>query len=443
MTHLSVHEWGRVPVNDGGFTRAQANALLAAARAHRCGGSEGAAILSDHHLHLTAKQVVGVVAAKGCSLEILPKVDPAGPAENAATVRRRLIGMLDVALGLDLSSGASAQIARQNETLLDILIRLFAERLLGEVRRGLPRLYRPRADDLAALRGRLDVVRQFTVHAVRPDRLACRFDALEADTPLLQVMKAAVVLLSAHVRVGETQRRLTELRHLLDEVGDVSPPRLPWDRVQLDRSNRRWRSLLELAKLFLKRDWQATHHHHGAGEGITLLFPMNDLFEAYAAALLRRALSDSDMEVVAQGGLRYCLGEWTEGAECGGTTFQTRPDIILRRGSKVVAIVDTKWKALAEPFDGKGGVNQADVYQLMAYARLYRCDDLMLLYPAKSDGRAGARREFGIDGGHERLRIAQVDVSARQQEVVEALRGLFLPADNSPWTRSISESLSA
>ena len=32
-------------------------------------------------------------------------------------MRRRLIGMLDIALGLDLSSGGAAQLARQGETL--------------------------------------------------------------------------------------------------------------------------------------------------------------------------------------------------------------------------------------------------------------------------------------------------------------------------------------
>ena len=433
MTHLSVHEWGRVPVGEGGFTRSEANQLLAAARAHPCGGTEGTAILVDHHKHLTARQVVGVLAGKGCSLEILPKVDPDTPGEDAVTVRRRLIGMLDVALGLDLSNGGAAQLARQGETLLDILIRLFADRLLDEVRRGLPRRYLLREDDLPALRGRMDVVRQFTHNAVRPDRLACRFDSLVSDTPLLQIMKTTVVFLGKHVRASETRRRLTELRHLLDDVSDVPPPSLPWDRVQLDRSNRRWRSLFDLAKLFLKRDWQATHHSDKAAEGITLLFPMNDLFESYVASLLRRALAGTDIEVTEQGGLKYCLGEWREGEACEGHLFQTRPDIVLRRDRQIVAIIDTKWKAISEPFEGKGGVGQADVYQLMAYARIYECDHLMLLYPTTPGSAGGERQSFGMTAGMERLRIAQVDIAASREKAIQSLGLLF--ADMSIYTQ--------
>lgn len=431
MTHLAISEWGRVPVEAGadGFSRTQANALLAAARAHRSGGREGTAILTDHHRHLTAGQVVGVLAAPGCSLEILPKVDPSASQEMPATVRRRLIHMLDVALGLGLSQGGAAPLARQSETLLDILIRIFTGKLLDEVRRGLPRLYVQCEDDLPALRGRLDVVRQFTAHAVRPDRLACCFDALTVDTPLLQIMKAAVVFLGKHAHATETRRHLIELRHLLEDVRDVPVRALPWHKVQLDRSNRRWRNLLAMARLFLKRDWQATHREARAGEGITLLFPMNDLFEAYVAALLRRALAGSGIEVVSQGGLKSCLGEWTEGEDCTGTRFQTKPDIILRRAGRDIAIIDTKWKKLGALDDPKHGVSHADVYQLMAYARLYDCSDLMLLYPATPGADGGVRRNFGIHGGSERLRIATLDVARSVPEIVVSLRALAQRGD--------------
>lgn len=416
MSHLACHEWGRVEVSARGhgkaFTREQADALLGAARRHRLGGRDGTDILVDHHRYLCARQVVGVLAAEGTSLEILPKVDPDSPAEDAPTVRRRLVHMLDVAFGLDLDVGGSSTIARQDETLLEILIRLFADQLLGEVRRGLPRQYREQADDLVALRGRLDTVRQFTVHAVRPDRLACRFDALEADTPLMRVMKACVVALSRHARAFETQRRLVELRHALADIPDIRPAHLPWNKVRIDRTNRRWRSLFDLARLFLGRQWQATHHAAEGATGFALLFRMNDLFEAYVAARLRHVLAPQGVDVIAQGGLRYCLGDWQEDQDCTGDLFMTRPDILLRRGGKVIGLIDTKWKRLAsDPLDRKHGVGQADVYQLMAYARLYRCQRLMLLYPEVPDGPAGLRRHFGIAGGRERLSVASVDIS--------------------------------
>lgn len=415
MTSLTVHEWRKVPIEPlkGGFTRRQADSLLAAARRHPGCGEDGQDILVEQNRHLHARQMVGVLAGEGCSLEILPKIEP-DDGESDESVRARLVHMLGVAFSIDITHGEASAMARQDLTLLDILIRIFADRLLGEVRRGLPRRYNPCEDDLPALRGRLDVTRQFTVNAVRPDRLSCRFDNLEPDTPLMRIMKACVVALHRHARHHETQRRLGELRLLMTEIPYVRIQQLPWKQVIIDRSNRRWRSLFAMAKLFLRREWQATHQQANAADGISLMFAMNDLFEAYVAAGLRKALRDPAIEVVEQGGLAYCLGHWRDGEETTGRLFQTRPDIILRdRASKrVQVIIDTKWKRLsADPAHAKKGVSQADVYQMMAYSRLYRCERLMLLYPSVPGQVSRKRHEFGIAPGLERLAVGTVDIS--------------------------------
>lgn len=433
MTHLTVHEWGRIGVHNGtgpgpekAFTRSQANALLLAARSHPLANRSGTNILVDRYSEIWAQQVVGVIAAPGCSLEILPKIDAAS-GENDETIRARLVSMLDVALGLKLGDGQALAMARQKETLLDILIRLFADRLLAEARRGLPRAYLAQEEDLAALRGRLDVIRQFTHHAVRPDRLACRFDSLIPDTPLLRIMKACVLMLRRHARALETQRRLDELRFLLAEVSDVPVSALPWSRVRIDRTNRRWETLYQLAKLFLKREWQRTNHDAKAGPGITLLFAMNDLFEAYIAALARRALRNSDLTVHSQGGLRYCLME--EG-EDGRKRFQTTPDILIKRDGQTVMVIDTKWKLIGQnPEDKKRGVSQSDVYQMMAYARLYQCRNVMLLYPHHAGlGAEALEAGYGMMEGDERLRIASVDLLPGEAAVVQRLASLLSSA---------------
>jgi 5-methylcytosine-specific restriction enzyme subunit McrC len=431
VTHLTIHEWGHAKFGERGLTREYAHALHAAACEHPLAHDDATNILVLGRDRIIARQMVGMVSAKGCSLEILPKVDPDSTlVEPEGKVRDRLVRMLDVALGLNLDIGAEAAIARQKNTLLEILIDAFAARLLAEVRRGLPRAYRQCEEDLSALRGRLDVTRQFTRNAVRPDRLACRFDQLEADTPLMRIMAAATVFLARHTRSLATRRKLDELRHALADIPLMPINRLPWQAVRIDRTNRRWEALFRLARLLLQRDWQATHHQAKAPEGLTLLFPMNDLFEKYIAVLLRRALVGSGIEVIDQGGHRACLGAFTGAHLESGDVFRTKPDIMLRFDRKIVAIIDTKWKKLSlEPLDRKHGVSQADVYQLMAYARLYRTAELMLLYPGLPGQGCAERTQFGIAGGSERLRISTADISLNEKVLVEALRGLVMPTE--------------
>lgn len=424
--HHVVREWEHIKLDRGGLTRVQGDALLAEARSHPLAHDEAVNILIDRRDSLVARQMVGMVATKGCSLEILPKVDPDENAgKDVAAVRNQLVRMLDVALGLKLDLGRSSEIDRQKHTLLEILIRAFADKLLDEVRRGLPRQYVQCEDDLPALRGRMDVTRQFTRNAIRPDKLACRFDQMEADTPLMRIMHATVVYLGRYAQQINTRRKLDELRFVLADIPLVSAGRLPWKQVQIDRTNRRWESLFRLANLLMQRDWQATHYSTKAPEGLTLLFPMNDLFEKYIAALLRKALINSGVEVIDQGGYLTCLGTFTGKHLYSGNTFRTKPDLILRRDGKMIAIIDTKWKRLGRNLVGPtDGVSQSDVYQLMAYARLYPTSDLMLLYPAIPGAPAGEQREFGIVGGSERLSISTVDTSCDEDSVIAQLKRL-------------------
>jgi 5-methylcytosine-specific restriction enzyme subunit McrC len=182
------------------------------------------------------------------------------------------------------------------------------------------------------------------------------------------------------------------------------------------------------------RDWQATHHDATAGNGISLLFPMNDLFEAVVAAALRRALSSYGLEIITQGGSRYCLGEWKAGGPCRGSLFRTRPDIIIRSGGRIIAIIDTKWKCLRNTSDDrKRGISQSDVYQLMAYAQLYCCDRLLLLYPHHAGlTKAGIQANYGIAVpgklSSDRLQVVTVDVGQEVAAMAEALRPILLDA---------------
>jgi 5-methylcytosine-specific restriction enzyme subunit McrC len=252
--------------------------------------------------------------------------------------------------------------------------------------------------------------------------LACDYDVLSHDIALMQVMAGAVVALRKFARVADTQRLLDELRFVLAEVTLLPLSSLPWNNVQIDRTNRRWEDLFALAKLLLMRDWQTTNHNDRSRDGLTVLFPMNDLFESAVAALLRRGLAGQGIDVIEQGGLRHCLGEWEQDKNCIGNAFQTRPDLILRRDGQTLAIIDTKWKALSSDLSNPTrGISQNDVYQLMAYARLYQCDRLMLLYPSTAGQRSEEIRRFGINGGKELLSTSRVNMAAPREQIRDDL----------------------
>ena len=182
---LTVREWREIRADEHDLTSGDINRLLVAAkRAARRLGLPEDAVLKRTAKGLRAQQVVGILTVPGITVEILPKVD----GEDGA-VRSALIRMLAVARDLKVADADLAAVDTQRHDLLELVIRLFAERLLAAVRRGLPRRYVVHEEDLAVLRGRLNVKRQFTRLVVRPDQVASRFDELSEDTPLNRVFK--------------------------------------------------------------------------------------------------------------------------------------------------------------------------------------------------------------------------------------------------------------
>lgn len=408
LTRHTLREWEYLPIGDsaagGEITRKAADRLMAAARRSELGGGDGETILVNGHARLRAQQTVGVLVTPDATLEILPKIDGL----DDGSTRQRLIHMLARVLDLDIASGALTQLGWQHHDLLEVLIRLFCDQLFTVVHRGLPRRYVPQEDDLPALRGRLDVQRQFTVLAASPQRLACRYDDLSADIALNQIMKAAVTRLRRIAKASETQRRLSELALVFADVSSVPVRSLPWNEVILDRTNATWASLLALARLLLGEKFQTTSL--GAGEGFSLLFEMNTLFEEFIGRSLQRALAGSGLTVRLQGPRDHALL-----SDDNALRFATKPDIVISDGNRVRLIIDTKWKRLTGPVeDQKRGVGQADVYQMMAYAHVYGCDRLMLLYPhhekaGSLEGRQTGHLIRGTDDA--RLAIATVGLA--------------------------------
>lgn len=424
MPAFTVLEYKPLPHGEApGCIPAQLAGRLAAVARNSVFGANR--VLEERPNELRTRGVVGVIAAGECSLEILPKIDTPAPESTERArgeIRKRLVHMLAVAQDLKIETGRLTDLDWQRDTLLEILIRIFCGKLTEAVRRGMPRRYVGHEDDLPALRGTLDLPRQFTRHLANPGHLACRFDELSPDIALNRIMKAAIAHLSRLSRNAGNLQQLRELAFVYADIAAVPVPALRWDEVTLDRTNRTWQDLFGMARLFLRNRYQTTST--GPGQGTALLFEMNALFEDYIGRLVQRALAGTEFRASLQGGLKYCLT-----ARDGRGLFQTRPDILIRRGGEVVQVIDTKWKRIAARIDDpRHGVSQGDVYQMMAYAHLYRTPRLTLLYPHHRglDGTGGIQSRLLVTDRETVLDIASVDVTVADREIVFLLKRKIL-----------------
>jgi 5-methylcytosine-specific restriction enzyme subunit McrC len=118
---------------------------------------------------------------------------------------------------------------------------------------------------------------------------------------------------------------------------------------------------------------------NGEKEAPGLLFDMNKLFEAHVLQLEKERAPRED-KVKGQGPQRNLA--LVASSKC----FTLKPEVTISRltgqngADQVHRIVDAKWKRI-DPKSGTLGVDQADIYQLLAYAVSYGCRELELVYP--------------------------------------------------------------
>lgn len=319
---------------------------------------------------LSAQQYVGAVQIGNLTVEILPKVEGI----DGTLMRRNLVAMLAVVLDLEISEGDIARVSTQRHGILEILIRLFCDKLFAQVHRGLVRRYEPRAENLSVMRGRIGITEQIRLNAANPERLHCRFDEFQEDNPLNQILKACIRLLLKSSRELSNQRRLGELLLVFEGVSEVSRSTLPWHLIRFDRLNQRYEPSFKLAELFLKST--PPDVSGGSVQGFSLFFEMNTLFEEYIGRIARRVFRPDGFKVVLQGPQRYLTYDETTEREA----FAMKPDVVGLKGNDAAWIIDTKWKELSKE-EAKEGVAQGDMYQMYAYSNRYACSDVVLLYP--------------------------------------------------------------
>ena len=110
----------------------------------------------------------------------------------------------------------------------------------------------------------------------------------------------------------------------------------------------------------------------GTEVAIALLYPMEQLFESYVAAKLRRALKAPYRVSVQE--QKYHLFDTPN------QRFALRPDIVIHCPDERCVVMDTKWKVLS-PYQTNYGISPSDMYQMYAYHKKYNPKEVVLIYP--------------------------------------------------------------
>lgn len=334
------------------------------------------------------RQFCGVVQVQNLfQIEILPKVFPHQTPEQQRTT---LIHMLDVAGDIFGLSTQHAGLGTHSNRLLDVFIRHFLRLLEAQLQQGMLRDYQDVEDTLEQVRGRIDIVRQLRENLLKPQRLACTFNELVADIPVNRLLHTALLGVNNLATAPALRQQIQSMRIRFNGIGTIQQGEHLPRTDDLNRMQRRYAGVLELARLFIQGQYLDVRA--GQQQVYSLLFDMNQLFERYVATRLRPAVRRHGLRMLLQGPRKY-LGADGDGKEW----LQMRPDITLLDALNHPAVIlDAKWKLLTSG-NPLASLSSADLYQVSAYASAYRCRQVMLLYPEQADFRGELQMTLNLE----------------------------------------------
>ncbi len=324
-------------------------------------------------------QHCGIVRLPTCVVEVLPKVgisDARTPYEVERS-RGALLAMLHSARQVALTKVGPVPQQAVRAPLLDIFIEAFLYCALDQARRGLLSRYVAHVDDLPVIKGRFQAHGHVQSNLARPHLLHCEYDEFTADNAYNRAVRATLEACRTWVGRASIQRLWFETHSRYASISVIKMTAADVARLPRDRTTHRYGPLLTWCEWILAMASPALSA--GASQAPGLLFDMNKLFEAHVAKL-EEASAGQDCIVHRQGPPQHLAAHGTS------DVFLLKPDITVwhigQDGSPtgIDRVVDAKWKRLA-PQAPDFGVDEADVYQLLAYAIRYECTSLELAYP--------------------------------------------------------------
>lgn len=339
--------------------------------------SGGACLLEvEGRQWLRLDSLVGVIQTPcGTTLEILPKTHNSedGIAGSRTMLRKMVMSLLDV----PAKEAGEAALERFDVPLTEWVMRQYLLALQRLVQRGLRQDYVQIEEELTYLRGQLHTTAQMRQLPGRAHYFHVRHDVFVPDRAENRLLKLALERVRYATKQADNWRLAQELSVRLHEVPASTQPQQDWRAWSHTRLMSHYEPILPWCQLVLGQGMPVALA--GDQQGLSLLFPMEKLFEAYVARWIRKHLPHP-LCLTAQAASEYLC--WHDERRI----FQLRPDLLLRGHNGItVMVLDTKWKRLeADNRSGNYGLAQGDFYQMLAYGQTYLKGrgTLALIYPA-------------------------------------------------------------
>jgi 5-methylcytosine-specific restriction enzyme subunit McrC len=359
------------------------------------------------HEAVQARNLVGVLRLPdGQQLEILPKIGLGN--ETAEQGRQTLLRMLATVYELPNWQSGLASLNTLQQPWLELLITRFLNEAASLIRSGLRQSYQRVETESGFLKGQLRIAAQLRAPLGRAHRFQIRHDQFSTNRPENRLLHSTLIQLLRWSEFPSNQRVCRELLSYFDNIPcsqNINNDLKLWSN---GRDMVRYATLRPWIRLIL--DNQSPIFSSGGWNGISLLFPMEMLFEQFVRIKLSKQIRHPyklSHQISQRHLTKHNAQNW----------FQLKPDLMVSSDNGIHVIMDTKWKLIDSKLNNatdKYALKQSDMYQLFAYGKHYLASEgeLFLIFPAHAGFFTPLSAFHFMDGL--RLWVVPFDISSGQ-----------------------------
>ncbi|MHC6800546.1 McrC family protein [Vibrio antiquarius] len=313
---------------------------------------------------------VGVLETPcGTRIEILPKIAEKEDTEASTKV---LLKMLSTVHKLNMHRFENSNLKTLDRPLFEILIGYFLNEVAIVFKKGIRSQYIRVQGRKPYLKGQLQTSKQINKRPGCLNNFHIAYDEFSTDRAENRLIRSALTQVMKWSKSSDNLRLGSELQFALNDIPHSGNYTLDFRQWSNERALIHYHSVKPWCELILS--YQSPVSLSGRYNGISLLFPMEILFERYVAIKLAKALP-LGLQLKAQ--TKSCsLVTHTPDAGKTEEWFRLMPDIVVseKTTQKLLYVADTKWKrinAKQATAKQKYGISQSDMYQMFAYGHKY------------------------------------------------------------------------
>lgn len=308
------------------------------------------------------------------------------------------------------------------ENAEDLFGEILSLGMSGLVKRGLHRAYVEANEDMAGLRGKIEMTATMRHKISGRNMLNFTHDDFSADNDFNRILKTTAVWLLRTGRLHKSGDRLKRVLMSFGEIGELDAQHIRWGALRYQRNNAHYVMLMNICRFVIDGLIMGDDVNAGDRKIRHIRYDEEKLCNLYEAFI--REYYARHFNLCARAAwIDWAIDEGDDSSQLP----QMKTDIMLSRGDKKL-IIDAKFynRSMQEHM-GKYSVHSHNLYQILAYVNNARANEPifdiagMLLYAKTDDSR---QPDLNVTIAGMPICVQTLDLSCKFEQIAAQLNAI-------------------